>query len=282
VRFGEEGRGARLAIETLVDPVFIGWCGVFRWHPAHRSVAVGCCLDKPAWSQGHATEALRAMLQWAFTEWDLNRAEAELDTRCTASARVLEQLGFVREGRRRQVRIVAGQVCDAWIYGLLRRDWQARHTAGSESADRLPGHADAGSSCSLSLVSVVVHRYDDAIAFYRDRLGFELLEDTALAPGKRWVVVRPRGTGSASVLLAQASTPEQASAVGRQTGGRVFLFLHTDDLDRDHRLYRAQGVEFVREPADMPYGRVAVFKDLYGNLWDLVQPRPAGALAHAP
>ena len=96
------------------------------------------------------------------------------------------------------------------------------------------------------------------------------------------MVVRPWGPGSASVLLAQASTPEQASAVGRQTGGRVFLFLNTDDLIGDARLYRSKGVEFVREPADMPYGRVAVFKDLYGNLWDLVQPLPAGDPLRTP
>ncbi len=129
----------------------------------------------------------------------------------------------------------------------------------------------------LSLVSVVVHDYDEAIAFYRDRLGFELVEDTRLTEHKRWVVVRPpgAGAGAAGLLLAKASDAEQAAAVGRQTGGRVFLFLHTDDLDRDHRRYRAQGVEFVREPATQPYGKVAVFKDLCGNLWDLIEPPPA-------
>lgn len=187
---------------------------------------------------------------------------------------MLEKLGFMREGLRREDCIVSGEVSDSWIYGLLRRDWQALQTPTGEKAARPAGGSDADASRSLSLVSLVVHRYDEAIAFYRDCLGFDLVEDTPLAEGKRWVVVRPRGPGSASVLLAQASTPEQAAVVGSQTGGRVFLFLDTDDLDRDHRLYRAKGVEFVREPADMPYGRVAVFKDLYGNLWDLVQPSP--------
>jgi RimJ/RimL family protein N-acetyltransferase/catechol 2,3-dioxygenase-like lactoylglutathione lyase family enzyme len=278
----DEGSGARFAIETHADKAFIGWCSLFRWNPVYRSLGIGYCLDEPAWGRGHATEAVRAMLQWAFGALDLNRVEAELDTRNTASARVLDKLGFRREGLRREDCIVSGEVSDSWIYGLLRSDWQALPTATGDAA-ALPGSdPDARASRSLSLVSLVVHRYDEALAFYRDRLGFDLVEDTPLAAGKRWVVVRPRGTGSASVLLAQASTPEQASAVGSQTGGRVFLFLNTDDLDRDHRLYRANGVEFVREPADMPYGRVAVFKDLYGNLWDLVQPLPAGDPLRTP
>lgn len=129
---------------------------------------------------------------------------------------------------------------------------------------------------TLSLVTLVVHDYDAAIAFYRDRLGFELVEDTRLGEHKRWVVVRPpgAGAGAAGLLLAKASGAEQTAAVGHQTGGRVFLFLHTDDLARDHRRYQARGVEFVREPATQPYGQVAVFKDLYGNLWDLIQPTP--------
>lgn len=128
----------------------------------------------------------------------------------------------------------------------------------------------------LSLVTVVVHDQDDAIAFYRDRLGFELVEDTRLDAQKRWVVVRPRGAGSTGLLLAQAANPAQAAAVGQQTGGRVFLFLHTDDLDRDFRDWTARGVEFVRPPVTQPYGKVAVFRDGCGNLWDLIEP-PAAA-----
>lgn len=134
---------------------------------------------------------------------------------------------------------------------------------------------------NLSLVSLVVRDYDEAIAFYRDTLGFELVEDTALEPPKRWVVVRPRGPGAAGLLLARAAGAEQQAVVGRQTAGRVFLFLHTDDLDRDVSAYRARGVAFTREPTAMPYGRVAVFQDLYGNLWDLIQP-PAGGAAGSP
>jgi len=126
----------------------------------------------------------------------------------------------------------------------------------------------------LGLVSLVVHDYDEALAFYVGTLGFDLVEDSEVPEqAKRWVVVRPPGTGRGAILLARASTPEQVEHVGNQTGGRVSLFLYTDDFERDYAAYRAKGVEFVRPPQDMPYGRVAVFRDLYGNLWDLLQPR---------
>jgi catechol 2,3-dioxygenase-like lactoylglutathione lyase family enzyme len=128
----------------------------------------------------------------------------------------------------------------------------------------------------LGLVSLVVRDYDAALAFYVDVLGFELVENSEVPEqAKRWVVVRPRGSGQCSLLLARASTPAQEEHIGNQTGGRVFLFLHTDDFERDYAAYRAKGVEFVRPPQDMPYGRVAVFKDLYGNQWDLVQRHAA-------
>ncbi len=125
---------------------------------------------------------------------------------------------------------------------------------------------------SIGLVSLVVRDYDAAIAFFVGKLGFGLVEDTFVpAQNKRWVVVSPPGEGGCRLLLARASTPEQASRVGSQTGGRVFLFLTTDDFWRDYRAYQANGIEFVREPKEEAYGAVAVFKDLYGNLWDLVQ-----------
>jgi catechol 2,3-dioxygenase-like lactoylglutathione lyase family enzyme len=125
---------------------------------------------------------------------------------------------------------------------------------------------------SLAHVAIVVRDYDEAIAFYVGKLGFELVEDTYQPEqDKRWVVVRPRGSGGSSLLLARASTPHQENYVGDQAGGRVFLFLATDDFDRDHAAYLAAGVTFVREPKLADYGKVAVFRDLYGNLWDLVQ-----------
>lgn len=127
---------------------------------------------------------------------------------------------------------------------------------------------------ALVQVAIVVRDYDEAIRWYTERLGFRLVEDTPLSAEKRWVVVEPEA-GGCRLLLARAATPEQQGRVGNQTGGRVFLFLHTDDFARDHRDYRARGVEFVREPSEEPFGTVAVFRDLYGNLWDLIQPREA-------
>jgi catechol 2,3-dioxygenase-like lactoylglutathione lyase family enzyme len=122
----------------------------------------------------------------------------------------------------------------------------------------------------IANISLVVHDYDEAIAFYTQQLGFTLVEDSRLSDTKRWVLVAPPGSEGCRLLLAKAATDEQRSRVGNQTGGRVFLFLHTDDFWRDYNLYRSRGVEFVREPADEIYGTVAVFRDLYGNLWDLI------------
>lgn len=125
---------------------------------------------------------------------------------------------------------------------------------------------------SLAYVAVVVRDYDEAIEFYVDTLGFDLVEDMHRpAQDKRWVVVKPKGHGSACMLLARASTPHQEKYVGDQAGGRVFLFLRTDDFWRDFDALAGRGVEFVREPTEAEYGIVAVFRDLYGNLWDLVQ-----------
>jgi catechol 2,3-dioxygenase-like lactoylglutathione lyase family enzyme len=130
---------------------------------------------------------------------------------------------------------------------------------------------------SLGLVSLVVRDYDEALSFFVAKLGFVLVEDTFVPEqSKRWVVVSPPGASETRLLLAQASSPEQESRVGQQTGGRVFLFLHTDDFWRDYEQYKAKGVEFVRPPKEEPYGVVAVFKDLYGNLWDLLQPKGLG------
>jgi catechol 2,3-dioxygenase-like lactoylglutathione lyase family enzyme len=133
---------------------------------------------------------------------------------------------------------------------------------------------------SLGLISLVVHDYDEALAFYVGILGFTLVEDTFVPEqNKRWVVVSPRGATESGLLLARASGPEQASRVGNQTGGRVFLFLYTDDFARDYQRYKDSGVIFVRAPREEPFGKVAVFRDPYGNLWDLLQPmkdRPSG------
>jgi catechol 2,3-dioxygenase-like lactoylglutathione lyase family enzyme len=127
---------------------------------------------------------------------------------------------------------------------------------------------------SIAQVALVVRDYDEAIDFYVGTLGFTLIEDEDVPEqGKRWVIVAPPGSVESRLLLARAVGEEQSSRVGNQTGGRVFLFLHTDDFWRDFQAYRARGVVFVREPKEEAYGTVAVFKDLYGNLWDLIQPR---------
>ena len=122
----------------------------------------------------------------------------------------------------------------------------------------------------IAQIALVVADYDEAIDFYTRVMGFELLEDTVMSETKRWVRVKPRGEGECAILLAKAANPEQLSRVGNQTGGRVFLFLHTDDFWRDYQRLREHQVEFVREPSEEPYGTVAVCKDLYGNLWDLI------------
>jgi len=125
---------------------------------------------------------------------------------------------------------------------------------------------------SIGYISLVVRDYDEAIAFYVGTLGFSLVEDTYIAAqDKRWVLVAPPGSSETRLLLARAVGEEQSSRIGNQTGGRVFLFLHTDDFWRDFASYRSKGVTFIREPRVESYGTVAVFKDLYGNLWDLLQ-----------
>lgn len=119
-------------------------------------------------------------------------------------------------------------------------------------------------------MALVVADYDEAISFYMDKLGFELVEDTVLNETKRWVLVRPAGGQGPCLLLAKAANDEQKSRVGNQIGGRVFLFLQTNDFWKDYSSMQGKGIEFVREPVKEAYGTVAVFKDLYGNLWDLI------------
>jgi catechol 2,3-dioxygenase-like lactoylglutathione lyase family enzyme len=124
---------------------------------------------------------------------------------------------------------------------------------------------------SIASLALVVRDYDEAIAFFTDALRFTLVEDTPLGGGKRWVVVAPAASTGASLLLAKAATPEQLGRVGDQTGGRVFLFLHTDDFWDDTNHMRSRGVQFIEQPRHESYGLVVVFLDLYGNKWDLVQ-----------
>lgn len=134
----------------------------------------------------------------------------------------------------------------------------------------------------IGSVTLVVREYDEAIAFYTELCGFSLLEDTALEGGKRWVVVAPPGAEGTSLVLAQASSAAQRRCIGNQSGGRVFLFLHTDDFWRDFRAMKERGVLFLEEPRDEVYGTVAVFQDLYGNKWDLLASREAETAVPKP
>ncbi|WP_217255153.1 GNAT family N-acetyltransferase [Streptomyces sp. AC602_WCS936] len=123
-RFADEGTGARVAIDRASDGAFVGWCSLTEWNPDYRSASLGYCLDDAVWGHGYATEAAHALLQWAFGTLDLNRVQAEADTRNVASARVLEKIGFVREGTLREECIVNGDVSNTWVFGLIRREWQ--------------------------------------------------------------------------------------------------------------------------------------------------------------
>lgn len=124
----------------------------------------------------------------------------------------------------------------------------------------------------IAHIALVVNNYDEAIEFYTNKLGFILIEDTKLSETKRWVMVVPKGNGQCCLLLAEAATDEQKTRIGNQTGGRVFLFLYTDDFWRDYNNMLEKKINFVRPPVKEPYGTVAVFEDLYGNLWDLIEP----------
>lgn len=125
----------------------------------------------------------------------------------------------------------------------------------------------------IALISLLVDDYDKAIAYYTQKLSFELVEDTVMSETKRWVVVAPKGGNSCNILLAKAANPAQVSHIGNQTGGRVFLFLHTDDFWRDYRQMQEHGIQFIENPREEVYGTVVVFKDIYGNLWDFVEPK---------
>ena len=135
---------------------------------------------------------------------------------------------------------------------------------------------------SLAHVAFLVRDYEEALTFFTESLGFRVVEDAPLAPGKRWILVTPPGSHGTNLLLAQAATPEQLQQVGKQAAGRVFLFLYTDHFWRDYRLMQAANVKFLETPRQEPYGTVAVFEDLYGNKWDLLEPADPSAPQPAP
>jgi len=122
-------------------------------------------------------------------------------------------------------------------------------------------------------ISLIVNDYDEAIEFYTQKLNFDLVEDTQISEHKRWILIRPKGKSDFSLLLSKATSDLAKKAVGNQAGGKVFIIMHTDDVDRDFNNFRNKGVEFIQEPKSLPHGKVAIFKDLYGNLWDLIEPQ---------
>lgn len=164
-----DGTGVRLAVERLTDGAFIGWCGLSRWNAEFRSAAIGYCYDDSVWGQGYATEAARAVLLWAFDALDLNRVQAETDTRNAASARVLAKLGFVREGTLREDCVVRGEVSDSWVFGLLRREWAAAQRAAPADHGRRLAQAIAAKD-RAALLELLSPDVDFA----------------GLTPGRRW------------------------------------------------------------------------------------------------
>jgi RimJ/RimL family protein N-acetyltransferase/catechol 2,3-dioxygenase-like lactoylglutathione lyase family enzyme len=241
----------------------IGSCGLEQCDGTGRHYAFGYCLHRHWWGRGFGQEAARALLQFGFDRLQAHRLWAHVFLGNTASMRILEGLGFRREGLALQSLYVRNAWHDILTFGQLRSEW----LAGNPPAIKQ----------SIGLTALVVRDYDEALEFFVGKLGFRLLEDTHIAEqDKRWVVVAPRGSRESALLLARAGNEEQASRIGNQTGGRVSLFLHTDDFWRDYHAYRAKGIVFVREAKEERYGTVAVFQDVYGNQWDLLQPKRDG------
>ncbi len=226
-------------------------------------------------------ETLRTENLATLESWRLGEAELELEGEHPDFGRVtLRQLlaTWVAHdlGHLAQIgRVMAKQYRDAvgpWraYLPILERETQVTARRSADHGD-LPRSGDVVPH--LANVAFLVREYDEALLYFTESLGFRVLEDSPLTPDKRWVRVAPRGSHEAALLLARAATPEQSAAIGKQGGGRVVFFLATDDFDRDYLAMRARGVQFIETPRDEPYGRVAVFEDLYGNRWDLVQHR---------
>jgi RimJ/RimL family protein N-acetyltransferase/catechol 2,3-dioxygenase-like lactoylglutathione lyase family enzyme len=238
----------------------IGGCGLEPCDGTGRHYAFGYCLHRDWWGRGFGQEAARALVQFGFDRLQAHRLWAHVFLGNSASVRILEALGFRREGLALQSLYVRNAWHDILTFGQLRSEWLA--------------DARPASRQSIRLTALLVRDYDEALEFFVGTLGFRLIEDTHITEqDKRWVVVAPPGSHESALLLARASNPEQTSRIGNQTGGRVFLFLHTDDFWRDYHAYQAKGIVFIRAPKEEPYGTVAVFQDVCGNQWDLLQPK---------
>lgn len=224
--------------------------------------AMGYCFHRHGWGRGYGKETADALVQFGFDRLQAHRLWAHVFVGNAASAHILEGLGFRREGLALQSLYLRNAWHDILTFGQLRSEWQHRAAIPKKQ--------------SVGLTTLVVRDYDEALEFYTGKLGFNLVEDTAIPEqDKRWVVIAPPGSSDSALLLARAVNAEQSSRIGNQTGGRVFLFLYTDDFWRDYDAYKANGIDFVREPREERYGTVAVFKDIYGNQWDLLQQKGA-------
>jgi RimJ/RimL family protein N-acetyltransferase/catechol 2,3-dioxygenase-like lactoylglutathione lyase family enzyme len=248
-----DGTGMELAVVERATDELVGAIGL-GIAARHRRAELGYWIGRPYWGRGYCTEAAIAILAFGFDDLGLNKVTSRHMTTNPASGRVMQKAGMRYEGRLRQELMKDGELVDLVVYGKLRE----------ERSLPLSGPTD---------IAFLVREYVEAIAFFTQKLGFDLIEDTDLGEGKRWVLVAAPGEGSPRLVLSRAANEQQASAVGKQAGGRVFLFLETDDFERDHTALIACGVRFVREPRREAYGTVAVFADLYGNHWDLIQRR---------
>jgi RimJ/RimL family protein N-acetyltransferase/catechol 2,3-dioxygenase-like lactoylglutathione lyase family enzyme len=236
----------------------IGSCGLEQSDGTGRQYAFGYCFHRHWWRRGFGKETAAALVQFGFDRLQALRLWAHVFLGNTASERILEGLGFRREGLALQSVFLRNAWHDILTFGRLRSEW----LAASPPTVRQ----------TIGLTALVVRDYDEGLEFFVGKLGFRLIEDTYIAAeDKRWVVVAPPGSHESGLLLARARNPEQASRIGNQTGGRVFLFLRTDDFWRDYERYMAKGIVFVRKPREESYGMVAVFEDIYGNRWDLLQ-----------
>ena len=246
----------------------------------HVRHAMGSLDRLFTYARGEALTAaqLETLLQEKERGNDPTTADALITAFDTAFDRAMVQVRATAERDLLMGREVGRARLPSTVIGLLSHgaEHTQRHVAQMVTTAKIVNDQDILPSLSLkpylSHVALVVRDYDEALTYFANVLGFRLTHDEVRTPTKRWVVVAPPG-GGAALLLARAATPEQLSAVGNQTGGRVFLFLSTDDFWRDYDLFRARGVIFVEPPREEPYGTVAVFQDLYGNRWDLVQHR---------
>jgi len=240
----------------------IGSCGLVQCDGTGQHYVFGYCFHRHWWGRGFGKEAAAALVQFGFDRLQAHRLWAHVFLANTASVRILEGLKFRREGLALQSLYLRNAWHDILTFGQLRSEWLAASPPVARQ--------------SIGLTALVVRDYDEALEFFVGKLGFRLIEDTHIAEqDKRWVVVAPPGSCESGLLLARAGNEEQTSRIGNQTGGRVFLFLHTNDFWRDYQAYKAKGVVFVRDPMVESYGTVAVFEDIYGNRWDLLQAGPS-------